>query len=212
MASPSIQKPHARGWRIGLTGGMGAGKSTVLAVFAEAGWATQNTDAVVRLLLDTSDEVQNLLKERWGEAVILPDGSANRPLIGKHVFGDTDALQWLESVLHPRVREQWLLLFNEAAERPLVVEIPLLFEKNLENHFDLTVCLSISEAVQLQRLAHRGVDASTARQRFARQMPTADKVRRADWVLTNDGDSDFLKSQVHTLLQRLCPEFSASKL
>ncbi|MGB0369702.1 MAG: dephospho-CoA kinase [Opitutales bacterium] len=199
MASQTASEDIPTHWA--LTGSMGAGKSTVLQMFSDAGWLTLDSDQIVRGLLTEDPEILQKISERWGPGVLSEDGSANRPEIGKIVFKDPNELRWLEDQLHPRVRQRWMDFLQTAGTVPVIVEIPLLFEKNLEPHFSQTVCLSISPDLQLERLAKRGMASDTARDRLARQLPTSEKVKRADKVICNDGSLAFLRAQVEALLR-----------
>ena len=140
--------------KVGLSGGIGCGKSTVLGFFREAGWRTVDSDAVVRELLATDAEVQAQLRSRWGEAVFA-DGAVDRVAVAKRVVGHEGDLKWLEEVLHPLVRKSWLASIDQAPDSNWLVEIPLLFEKRLENRFDLTVCVSSPPDVVADRMVVR---------------------------------------------------------
>ncbi|MEM7673288.1 MAG: dephospho-CoA kinase [Verrucomicrobiota bacterium] len=200
IAGPEKSNHGSFARKLALTGSMGAGKSTVLDLFDRAGWLTMDSDRVVRGLLERDRETQEELRVRWGNDVLLNNGSANRAEIGKIVFGDEAELKWLEALLHPKVRHCWMGLLEKSGDDPVIIEIPLLFEKNLQTYFDASICLSISLQVQLRRLAQRGVDEESARKRISRQFPTEIKVKRADRVLSNDGSVEFLKAQVRELI------------
>ncbi|MBC2593196.1 dephospho-CoA kinase [Ruficoccus amylovorans] len=189
--------------KIGLTGGIGCGKSTAGGFFEERGFRRVDCDQVVRDLLESDEPVLTALRERFGEHVIRPEGGADRAAIASVVFHDAEALEWLERLLHPRVEEVWRGLIREDRAADWCVEIPLLFEKNLEKHFDFTVCLLSSEAIQLDRLAAKGLSREQARARIQRQLPLEQKIVRADFVLLNDGSLDFLRQQVFQLIDQL---------
>jgi dephospho-CoA kinase len=186
--------------KLGLTGGIGCGKSTVVGLFKEAGWNTVETDAIVRELLAEDAEVQARLEARWGRAVFNADGSVNRKAIAERVFGDTGSLQWLESLLHPLVRTRWEGRVARDPEGLWLVEIPLLFEKSLETCFDLTVCVFSSPEVVEARMLDRGYSTAEIAQRRERQMPLEEKIRRADHLIANSGSLEFLKRQTTRLI------------
>ncbi len=188
---------------VGLTGGMGCGKSTAAAFFAAEGFRRLDADQVVRDVLLPSAEVEAEVRGRFGDAVFGADGRIDRAKLGAVVFADDDALAWLESRLHPRLQEHWDRTYAAARGERFIVEVPLLYEKGLENRFDFTVCVSTTSALQLQRLEQRGVPSGIARQRLAKQLPLARKVERADFVLLNDGSLEFLRDQVRELARRL---------
>jgi dephospho-CoA kinase len=181
--------------KIGLTGGIGCGKSTVVKLFAEAGWRTVETDAIVRGLLAKDETVHAALRTRWGAAVFDVDGSVDRKSVAAQVFADEAELVWLEALLHPLVRGVWEGALAEAPEADWLVEIPLLFEKRLETEFDLIVCVTSPPDVVESRMVHRGYSGVEIEQRRQRQMPLEEKARRADCVISNAGSLEFLKQQ-----------------
>ncbi len=189
--------------KIGLTGGIGCGKSTVVGIFRDCGWLTVETDTVVRQLLAEDPEVLGQIREHWGEAALCADGTVDRAAIGKIVFDDQTELTWLEQLLHPRVREVWTGRVAAHPERDSLVEIPLLFEKRLESEFDFTVCIHAPGDVVESRMQARGYDREEIERRRRRQMPIEEKMRRADHVITNAGSLEFLKQQTTRLISQL---------
>lgn len=186
---------------IGLTGGIGCGKSAAAACFAEHGFVPVDADALAHQAL-RRPEVAEALTARWGSGFFAPDGTPDRRLIAGKVFSDREELAFLESLVHPRVAE----LRREAvadASRSYVVEIPLLFEKRLEAEFDCVVCVACSDSVRLRRLQERGLALAEAKRRIETQMPVSHKVKCSDYVLWNDGDPGFLRDQVAGLLKQL---------
>lgn len=188
--------------KVGLSGGIGCGKSTVLGFFREAGWRTVDSDAVVRELLATDAEVQARLRSRWGGAVFA-DGAVDRGALAKCVFGHEGDLKWLEELLHPLVRESWLASIDQAPDSNWLVEIPLLFEKRLEIHFDLTVCVSSPPDVVADRMVVRAYSEAQIEQRRKQQMPLEEKIERADFLISNAGSLEFLKQQTTRLIEQI---------
>ena len=188
--------------KVGLSGGIGCGKSTVLGFFREAGWRTVDSDAVVRELLATDAEVQAQLRSRWGEAVFA-DGAVDRGAVAKRVFGHEGDLKWLEELLHPLVRKSWLASIEQAPDANWLVEIPLLFEKRLETRFDLTVCVSCSPEVVAGRMVARAYTEAQIEQRRKQQMPLEEKIERADYLISNTGSLEFLKQQTTRLIEQI---------
>ena len=180
---------------IGLTGGIGCGKSTALSFFREAGATVLETDAVVRDLLATDTDLISEIGRTFGKEVIDEEGRVDRARLGAKVFRNSEALANLELLVHPRVRKQWT---RELAENHpvLIVEIPLLFEKDLQGHFTKTVCVSSYPDVQFSRLKARGMSESQIQYRKDNQLSLDDKMSRADIILHNNGSLEHLREQV----------------
>ncbi len=189
--------------RLGLTGSIGCGKSTALKFFQENGAEVIDSDSLVKDLLKSDKEVQNAIRGHFGSGVINDGGEIDRKSLAQIVFNDAEKLAWLEKLLHPRVGAISQSLMDEKPDSLWVVEIPLLFEKKLEKRFDFTVCISASIPLQVKRLRERGFDEGDAKARIANQLPTVDKIERADFVLTNNGNIDFLHKQVNRLCHHL---------
>lgn len=181
---------------IGLTGGMGCGKSTAARRFEELGFQRMDSDEVVRDHLMRSQGVIAAVKQRFGDEALLPEGQVNRSFLGNFVFNDAAQLLWLESLLHPLLFAHWRDLLRQSDSAPWVFEVPLLFEKQLENWFDFTLCVTSTHAHQLIRLEQRGITRAHAELRISKQLPLARKVELADFVIGNDGTPDFLRLQV----------------
>ncbi len=184
--------------RLGLTGGIGCGKSTFGKLLAGRGWRLVQSDLVAREILE-SPEVAGRVRELFGPGVIGADGKPDREAIGKIVFADQAALAALEAELHPRVRAYWRALTEAEPGARWVVEIPLLFEKSLDADFDLTVCVHCSHSTQLARLQSRGLPPEQALARMKAQLPLEEKVRRAALAVFNEGGPDFLATQADLL-------------
>ncbi len=188
---------------LGLTGGLGCGKSTAVAMFARHGCGTMDSDAIIRDIVLHEVSVVDAIRKRFGGNVIGPSGQVDRARLAEIVFADAAALRWLENLLHPRVFAHWRARLESEPARSWVVEVPLLFEKSLQNWFDFTVGVASHPAVQLARLEQRGLPPPLARQRISQQLPLAQKIKLADFVLLNDGSLEFLGQQVARLAQSL---------
>jgi dephospho-CoA kinase len=188
---------------VGLTGGMGCGKSTAAALFAEHGFRRLDSDQIVRDELLPNPDVAQAIRARLGPAMLDGNGAVRRDKLAELVFADPAALAWLEELLHPRLLARWREIFAAVSGVAFIVEVPLLFEKGLENWFDFTVCVTTDSATQLRRLEQRGVPPEQARQRLVKQLPLARKCELADHVLLNDGSPEFLREQVNALADRL---------
>ena len=148
-------------------------------------------------------EVQARLESRFGADVLKADRSVDRAFLARQVFADESELKWLEELTHPLLFELWRQMLATSPAGDWVVEVPLLFEKNLENWFDFIVCVACSPAQQLARLEQRGLPHALAEQRISKQLPLARKIELADFVLWNDGTAQFLQDQVDHLLLAL---------
>ena len=188
---------------VGLTGGIGCGKSTVVQFFAEAGWSTLETDKITHDLLACDKGVHAALRERWGKSIFRSDETVDRKLIAKRVFNDEAELVWLETLLHPLIRKVWKTALAEAPELNWLVEIPLLFEKKLEIEFDFVVCVESPSEIVKSRMSRRGYSEGQLRQRQLCQMSLEDKVHRSDYIISNAGNIDFLKQQTLRLIRQL---------
>jgi len=186
---------------VGLTGGLGAGKSEALRALKELGAATLSTDAVVHELLQNPD-VRDLVVERLGSEVA-PGGELDRSLVAERVFQDHEARAWLEGILWPRVGERmvaWKAEIDSAEPPPAaaVVEVPLLFESGMDAAFDHTLAVVADEEVRERRAADRGHAAVASR--TGRQLPQREKAERAEFVVRNNGTLDELKEALSRVL------------
>ncbi|HWT90380.1 MAG TPA: dephospho-CoA kinase [Solirubrobacterales bacterium] len=187
--------------KIGLTGGIAAGKSEALKAFARLGAATLSSDAVVHELLE-GEPLRGRLVERWGPEVSGSEG-VNRAKIGEIVFADPEQLTWLEQQIHPLVQERtanWLMSLPEGTEAA-VVEVPLLFEAGSDKAFDTTVAIVTADEVRRERAAARGH--ALVDEREARQLPQGEKAERAEHVVVNDGSIEDLERELSALLAKL---------
>jgi dephospho-CoA kinase len=186
---------------VGLTGGIGAGKSEALAAFERRGVPVLSTDQVAHDILD-DEQVRQALVERWGEG-IAPDGAVDRDRVGEIVFADRDELGWLESVTHPRVGAhvlEWRQNLGPEVEIA-VVEVPLLFEAAMEDAFDATLAVVADDGIRDARLRERGQAGLEGRE--DRQLDQAEKERRADHVIRNDSSLEELDTEVNKLIDEL---------
>jgi dephospho-CoA kinase len=188
---------------LGITGGIGCGKSTAAALFAKSGFHRLDSDALIREQVLTSVAVKEALQERFGPQALDPHGAINRSLIASRVFADDNERLWLEELTHPLLFALWRTAFADEPLANWAVEVPLLFEKRLEIWFDFTVCVASAPAQQLARLEQRGLSRALAEQRISKQLPLAHKIELADFVLWNDGTEKFLEDQVGQLIQSL---------
>jgi dephospho-CoA kinase len=186
---------------VAITGGIGAGKSEALEAFARHGAAVVSSDEIVHHLLRADDDVRRALVERLGDGILGEDGRPDRALIGRRVFGDPEALAWLEALLHPRVSQEYLTWRERLAELPeppavCVTEVPLLYEVGADERFDAVVAITAPEELRAARRRPPADD------RDARLLPDEEKVRRADYAYVNEGTLEELDAGVASLLER----------
>jgi dephospho-CoA kinase len=189
---------------VGLTGGIGAGKSTALDALEQLGAAVLSTDRVVHALYE-SDEVRELVVERFGDTVA-PDGVVDRTAVARAAFATGEDRAWLEGVLWPRVGSrmaEWRESLDAATVPPraAVVEVPLLFESGMDGAFDATIAVIADEDVRAERAASRGHAALD--ERVKRQLSQQEKAQRATYVVVNDGTVDELRVKLSDVLDKL---------
>jgi dephospho-CoA kinase len=192
---------------VGLTGGLGSGKSTALAELGRLGAMTLSTDAVVHELYTQDEELRDLVVARWG-ADVAPDGVVDRSKIAEHAFADPAERQWLEQQIWPRVGQK-VIDFRAAAAaadpppRAAVVETPLLFEAGMDGAYDATIAVIADEDVRAARAAARGHN--SVDERTARQLTQQEKAERATYVVVNSGTLDDLHDALSVVLGKLGP-------
>jgi dephospho-CoA kinase len=198
---------------VGLTGGMGAGKSTALAALERLGAAVQSSDALVHELYTSDPSLRDAVVQRWGEHVA-PGGVVDRSAVAEHAFASDEERKWLERQLWPLVGARvaaWLaqvrstepVAGEDGISRPraAVVEVPLLFEAGLESIYDATIAVVSDEALRRQRADARGH--ALADERAARQLSQQEKARRATFVVKNDGSERDLQRELSSVLDKL---------
>jgi dephospho-CoA kinase len=189
---------------VGLTGGLGAGKSTALAALERLGAATLSTDAVVHELY-AEPEVRDAVVARWGEQVA-PGGVVDRAAVAGAAFAAPEERAWLEGLIWPRVAQRVAAFREEALAREpppaaAVVETPLLFEAGMEGVYDATIAVVADEDVRAARAAARGHAAID--ERAARQLPQEEKAARATFAVRNSGTVEALEEALSGVLAKL---------
>ena len=195
MSGPAPRVPF-----VGLTGGLGAGKSTALAALSELGAATLSTDAVVHELYGSA-EVREAVVERFGPSVVA-DGVVDRSAVAAQAFGNEEDREWLEELLWPRVGERIAEFRDSVGGVPAaVVEVPLLFESGMEAAFDHTIAVVAEEGLRAERAGARGHEAVS--ERAGRQLTQEQKSQRADFTVRNDGTTEELKAKLAKILDSI---------
>lgn len=186
---------------IGLTGGIACGKSTVASMLVRRGANLVDADQIAREVVLPGSPVLGQVAERFGSAVLRPDGSLDRKALGAIVFHDEKARKDLESLLHPPIRalmkERMESFQQEAPDKLVVVDVPLLFESKLEPMFEEVVLVYIPRELQLVRLQARdGLSREEAQRRLDAQMPIEEKKRLADTIIDNSGSIEETERQI----------------
>ncbi|OLB73888.1 MAG: dephospho-CoA kinase [Actinobacteria bacterium 13_2_20CM_2_71_6] len=193
---------------VGLTGGIGAGKSVVATRLAELGAVVIDSDRLAREVVAPGTEGLAEVVSVFGPEVLGPDGALDRPALGRLVFADPTARERLEKIIHPRVRARAAQLAAAAPEGSVVVnDVPLLVESGIAGTFDVVIVVLASEPTRLDRLVNgRGMSESEARSRIAAQATDEQRRAVADIVLHNDGTLAELRAAVDRLWhERLRP-------
>ena len=191
---------------LGLTGGVGMGKTTAAEFFRARGVKVVDTDEIARELVQPGRPALAEIQIQFGKKIIAPNGGLNRAELARIVFADAALRKKLEAILHPWIRERWLAQIGiwRKENCPLaVVVIPLLFETQAESQFDKIICVACSAANRQKRLSERGWTPEQIQQRIAAQMPVDQKIARADFVVWTDGDLDAHARQLERILSRL---------
>ena len=194
--------------QIGLTGGIGSGKSTAARRFAELGALVVDADLVAREVVEPDTPGLAAVAAAFGPGVLAPDGRLDRPALARIVFGDEDALSRLNAIVHPLVRARVAELIAAAPAGTVVVQdVPLLVETGQAAAFDLVVVVQAAAAARLDRLVRdRDMPVEQARARMAAQATDEQRRAVADVVLTNDGTPEDLRAQVDRLwADRIAP-------
>ncbi len=193
---------------LGLTGGVGMGKSTAAAFLQQRGARVIDTDQLARELVEPGQPAFHEIRTVFGDQIISSGGQLRRDELANVVFADAAARKKLEQILHPRIRERWLAQVqswrNENCPVAVVV-IPLLYETRAESHFDKVICVACSENSRHERLAGRGWSAAQIEARVSSQTPVSEKIARADFVIWSEGIVENHAQQVDCILNRLFP-------
>lgn len=190
--------------RVGLTGGVGSGKSTVAALLAEHGAVVIDADAIAREVVAPGKPGLAAVLERFGAAVTAPDGSLDRAALAAIVFADDAARADLNAIVHPLVGARTAELMAEVpAETVVVHDIPLLVEGDRAGGFDVVVVVEADPQTRLRRLERRGLPPSDARARMAAQATDEQRRAAAHEIVANDGDRAALRAEVDELWRRL---------
>lgn len=185
--------------RVGLTGGIGSGKSTVARLLEECGALVVDGDRIARELVVPGSPALAEIVARFGAQLVGPDGELDRAGLAQIVFPDPKALADLDAIMHPRIAARSAELLVEAARSGVpvaVYDMPLLVENGMADDFDLVIVVQAPVEVRLARLVVRGVSTDDALERMARQASDEQRAAVADFLIDNSGDADSLADQV----------------
>jgi dephospho-CoA kinase len=188
---------------IGLTGGIGMGKSTVAAMFARRGVRWVDTDQVARQIVAPGQPALVDIARAFGREVIDDAGQLRRDEVARRVFGDPEKRRTLEAILHPRIRTVWKAqvdTWRTEGHACCLVVIPLLYETRSEEEFSSVVCVACTAETQRTRLQERGWSAEQIRERNAAQWPVESKLALAQFVVWTEGSLDVTQRQVEQLI------------
>jgi dephospho-CoA kinase len=199
---------------VAVTGNVASGKSEVARRFARYGATVLDSDAIAREVTAPGTPALAEIVRRWGPAVLAPDGTLDRAALRRIVFADPTELLELERIVHPRVLaeiEARLERARREGERIVVCEVPLLFERGLQDRFDRVVLVEAPERTRLQRLENRGVGRSEALRIMAFQLPPDAVRQRAHYVVPNDGSLEELAERTDQVWEALVHEALAKE-
>ena len=191
---------------IGITGGIGMGKSTVADYLAGRGELLIDSDVLARELVTPGEPALEEIRKTFGESILLADGNLDRKTLASRVFADADDRRKLEGILHPRIRSSWRQqaeTWRWAGVKRAFVVIPLLYETAAETEIDAVICVACSSGTQQQRLARRGWNSEEIQRRIGSQLPVATKIDRADGVVWNESSVEVCQEQCDRLVAAL---------
>ena len=185
---------------IGLTGGIGSGKSTVAATFANLGAGVIDTDAISREITQPGLPATKAIEKHFGNQVINPDGTLDRNAIKQHIFNDPDERNWLEELLHPLIKAELKRQIDELETPYCIAVIPLLFEVEFYESINRILVIDVTEETQIERTMKRdGVSREVVIKILQAQAKRKDRIARAHDIIINDGSTEDVIAQVEQL-------------
>lgn len=201
--------------KVGLTGGIASGKSTIVRMLAGLGCITVDADAIVARLYRPGEAGHEAIVRTYGTGILLPDGEIDRKKLADIAFANPQEAQKLNALIHPIVIAEQARLFREAEERRedaiYIVEATLLLESGGKQRFDRIVVVDVDPNVQIARAIGRGVTAEEAKRRIANQMPREERLRLADYVIDNNGDERAALAEAAGVYELLCADLETKK-
>ena len=193
--------------KVGLTGGIGSGKSTVARMLGGAGFAVVDADQIARDIMEPGSPVLDEVAAEFGADLIGADGALNRGELARRAFATTEDTKRLNAITHPAIRaesERRFAAAEAAGEQAVIYDMPLLVDLGLYQDMDLTVVVDVDKEERIRRLvAKRGLDEADARARMAQQIDDEARLAAADVVIDNNGPLDALEPQVAALVEKI---------
>ena len=193
---------------LGLTGGIGSGKSLIASMFAQLGADVIDADQLAREVVELGQPALEEIATAFGQDMLLPDGRLDRDKLARIIFADPVARGRLNAITHPRIRERMAAEIAARGSRPgvLIVDMPLLYESDRADTVEAVIVVWVDPQTQLRRLIERdGLTEEEARQRIAAQMSLDEKRKRADVVIDNNGGRESTQRQVAAVYRRYVP-------
>ncbi|RXJ72471.1 dephospho-CoA kinase [Veronia nyctiphanis] len=185
---------------IGLTGGIGSGKTTVSDLFAEQGVDVVDADIIARQVVEPGTEGLNKIADKFGSGMLTDEGTLNRSALREHIFSHPEDKEWLNQLLHPIIRQKMKDDCQQATSPYCLLVVPLLVENNLISLIDRLLVVDVSEETQIKRTVQRdGVSRQQVENILASQASRDARKKAADDLITNEDNSDTLKEQVVVL-------------
>ena len=185
---------------VGLTGGIGSGKTTIANEFAKLGVTLVDADIVARDVVKLGSPCLKAIEGKFGKQILMADNTLDRSQLRKLIFADESNKQWLNDLMHPLIREQMLHALKQATSTYCILVAPLLFENNLQKLTDTTLVIDVPEQVQLSRTCHRDkVDEQQVKSIIASQINRDERIARADQVIDNTQSLSAVYQQIDLL-------------
>ena len=192
---------------IGLTGGIGSGKSTVAAMLKEHGFPIVDADRIAREIVEPGQPALQELAAEFGDDILNADGALDRSLLASRAFVDEEATRTLNEITHPRINERTQELFDEARENgaeAVIYDMPLLIDKGLHTDMDATIVVHTDEHLRIERLTtKRGLDSDDVRRRINAQIDDETRKAAADILIDNNGGEDELRPQITAAVKKI---------
>lgn len=188
---------------LGLTGGIGSGKTTVLSMIKKMGVHVIDSDTIVHNELKNNQSLLKKIRKKFGPSVFERNGTLNRKSLGHVVFRSTKDRRYLEKLIHPLVRDRIQKDLKKNKSRLSVVDVPLLYESGWNHQFDAVIVVAASQKNRILRLKKRGLSLAEIKRRLAAQMPLEKKLKKADFVIDNNHSLKETKEQIQNLFHEL---------